>query len=248
MRSMLCGVLMLTGLLPAGVTMPSCLAQTCTPTATFSYTNEDGDAVEDEPAENYSGQAPVKAVFSANPSNHEGFEARYEWTIYDQDDEQKALVHRFEENLEYTFNHSGTFYVELKATFTRGGEVVSYPEEGVEGSRFTVSIEKSQLEMPNGFSPNEDGWNDVYCAKKTHRSIVEFHATIFNRWGQKLYSWDDVNGSWNGKVNGRVIKDGVYFVNVVAKGADGRVYHIRKDVNVMTRKPGEEGTTSGGQP
>ena len=107
----------------------------------------------------------------------------------------------------------------------------------------------SKLEMPNGFSPNGDGTNDTYRAKDTHQSIVSFRATIFNRWGQKLYSWNDVNGEWDGRVNGRVVKDGVYYVNVVARGADGHEYRIRKDVNVMTRlvQDSSEGTTTEGE-
>ena len=209
-------------------------AQTCSPTATFSYTNSEGEEVEEE-AESYSGSAPVKAIFRANPSDIDGYTARYEWIIYEQGSEEKALVHRFDEDIEYTFTHSGSFYIELKATFSHDEDTVVYPEEDEEGVRFVVSIAESRLEMPNAFSPNDDGINDVYRAKDNHQSIVEFKATIFNRWGQKLYSWDDINGGWDGKVNGRIVKNGVYFVNVVAKGADGRVYHIRKDVNVLTR-------------
>lgn len=221
-------------------------AQTCVPTATFSYTNADGENIEEE-AESYSGSAPMTAIFKANPEDAEGFEARYEWLIYEQGKEEKTLVHRFEENLEYTFAKSGSFYIELKATFTNTGGTMNYPEEGEDGVRFQVSIAESRLEMPNAFSPNGDGYNDTYHAKDTHQSIIEFHATIFNRWGQKLYSWDDINGAWDGKVNGRVIKDGVYFVNVTAKGADGRVYHIRKDINVLTKYTEAGGSTGGGE-
>lgn len=51
--------------------------------------------------------------------------------------------------------------------------------------------------------------------------------------GQKLYSWTDPAGGWDGTFNGKAVADGVYFVNVKAKGADGRVYHIRRDVNLL---------------
>jgi gliding motility-associated-like protein len=95
--------------------------------------------------------------------------------------------------------------------------------------------------MPNAFSPNDDGNNDKYGAKGVNdenatgrwKSIIDFHAYIFNRWGQKLYEWHDVNGYWDGTFNGSPVKDGVYFVVVKAKGADGMEYNIRKDVNVI---------------
>lgn len=219
-------------------------AQTCNPTAAFSYTNDDGEAIVDEEAENYSGSAPVKGVFRANPDGVDDYAARYEWVIYESTKSDEVIVHRFDENLEYTFLHSGSFIVELKATFVLDGDTIAYPAEGEKPATFSVSVKQSQLEMPNAFSPNGDSWNNTYRVKK-HQSIVEFKATIFNRWGQKLYSWDDVNGEWDGKVNGKVVKDGVYFVNVVAKGADGRVYHIRKDINVLTRIESTGGDSGG---
>ena len=62
---------------------------------------------------------------------------------------------------------------------------------------------------------------------------MEFKATIYNRWGQKLYEWTDPAGEWNGTFNGKDVKDGVYYVHVQAKGADGVKYNIKKDVNLL---------------
>lgn len=230
---------------PFAFSTSNALAQTCVPTAAFSYTDSEGNPVEEEEAESYSGSAPVKAVFRANPQDVDDYTARYEWVIYETGNEQNIIVHRFDEDIEYTFLHSGSFTAELKATFVLNGDTITYPVEGELPARFTVSVQESVLEMPNAFSPNGDSWNNVYRVKK-HQSIIEFKATIFNRWGQRLYSWTDINGGWDGKVNGKVVKDGVYFVNVVAKGADGRVYHIRKDVNVLTGVRDTGGSTGGG--
>jgi hypothetical protein len=70
--------------------------------------------------------------------------------------------------------------------------------------------------------------------KDSYQSITEFRAVILNRWGNKLYEWTDIDGGWDGTYNGKVVKDGVYFVIVKARGADGVEYNIRKDVNVLT--------------
>ncbi len=210
-------------------------AQTCNPTASFTYTNDDGEQVTEE-LESYSGSAPVTVVFHANPEDVEDLDCRYEWIIYETGNEQNIIVHRFEEEIEYTFLRHGSFTAELKATFTQGSDVVTYPDEGEQGVRFTISISESHLEMPNAFSPGDnDDYNKTYRAKDNHKSIISFKATIFNRWGQKLYSWNDINGGWDGRYKGKIVPDGVYYVNVVAKGADGRTYHIRKDVNVLTK-------------
>jgi len=90
----------------------------------------------------------------------------------------------------------------------------------------------STLVMPNAFSPNNDRINDVYKVK-SYQNIVEFHAYIFNRWGQKLYEWTNIEEGWDGKYRGNDVKQGTYFVLVKAKGADGQTYNIRKDVNLL---------------
>lgn len=64
-------------------------------------------------------------------------------------------------------------------------------------------------------------------------SLTEFHAYIFNRWGQKLYEWNDPAGGWDGTYKGKPVKDGVYFCLVKAKGVDGKTYNIKKDVNLL---------------
>ena len=99
---------------------------------------------------------------------------------------------------------------------------------------FVVSVSESKLEMPNAFSPNGDGINDVYKAKDGWQSIVSFKAAIFTRWGKKLYEWNDPDGGWDGKVNGHVVPDGAYYCVVQAKGTDGKNYSIKKTVSVLT--------------
>ena len=77
------------------------------------------------------------------------------------------------------------------------------------------------------------------------KSIIDFHAYIFNRWGQKLYEWHDPAGYWDGTYKGKDVPDGVYFVLVNAKGADGHIYNIRKDVNLL--RAVNDGNSSSGE-
>ena len=90
----------------------------------------------------------------------------------------------------------------------------------------------SHIEIYNAFSPNGDNRNDVLRVKSSTGS-VEFRAIIFNRWGQKLYEWTDINGGWDGNVNGKPAKQGTYFVLVKAKGSDGQTHTIKRDVNLL---------------
>lgn len=182
----------------------------------------------------YSGSAPLVAHFKANPTNVGVYRAFYEWRFYmDNNIDQPYLV-RYDENTDYTFEKAGVHHIVCFATFINGTDTVAYTREyWNEIGAITVSISESKLEMPNAFSPNNDGVNDIYKAKSGYQSLVEFHAFIFNRWGQTIYEWSDPAGGWDGKFNGKDVKQGVYFCLVKAKGADGRVYNIKTDVNLL---------------
>ena len=137
----------------------------------------------------------------------------------------------------------------LGAQATAGGAYIPDDDEEEQDTAKTdsVVVTDSFLEMPNAFSPNGDSVNDTYHAKRTYKNIVDFHAYIFNRWGQKLYEWTDINGEWDGTFKGNPVKDGVYFVLVKARGGDGREYTIRRDVNLLRKKQEDyTGSTGGG--
>ena len=84
------------------------------------------------------------------------------------------------------------------------------------GCTLTKSIELTEpldLELPNGFSPNGDGYNDNFLVHGLDvypdNSIV-----IFNRWGNQIYSKDGYYDEWDGKnsKSGESLPDGTYFV------------------------------------
>ena len=200
---------------------------TIDPQATF--TTDEGE----ETGTSYSGSAPLTVVFHANAEKVGMYTPHYEWRFTKEGETQPYLV-RYEEETEYTFTEAGSHRIVLYATFINGTDTVAYTKDYWQDAQpITIQISESKLEMPNAFSPNGDGINDIYRAKNNYQSIVEFDAYIFNRWGQKLYEWHDPAGGWDGKFNGKDVKQGVYFVLVKAKGADGRKYNIKKDVNLL---------------
>lgn len=212
-------LLYLTALLPLFA-----LAQTPNPRVTPSAHYEK-DGQEQVSSSDFDGNAPLSVTFRANPEDLEGFSPVYEWHFQKEGTETELMV-RYEENTEYTFTESGVTVVTLNVRLNDGSELPA--------SIFRVTISESILEFPNAFSPhNGDELNDTF-RPKNYRSLVEFHAYIFNRWGQKLYDWTDPSAEgWDGTYNGKDVKEGVYFLLAKAKGADGRVYTIRKDVNLL---------------
>ena len=166
--------------------------------------------------------------------------------MWKSDEPGNILLRRNDETLEYDFRESGSYVVQLRAIFY-GEEGVNedyeFPQEGEDQKLITFTGSESKLEFPNAISPNGDDRNDELKPKEGYKSIVSFHAAVFNRWGQKLYSWDDIHGSWDGKYKGKRVKDGVYFLVVSAKGGDGIDYNIKKAINVISGYNNDEGTT-----
>lgn len=67
-----------------------------------------------------------------------------------------------------------------------------------------------EFNIPNIFTPNNDGDNDFLEFVVTNYSNIEF--TVNNRWGNKIFEGSGLNPMWDGKINGTPATEGVYFV------------------------------------
>jgi len=72
------------------------------------------------------------------------------------------------------------------------------------------------LDVPNVFTPNSDGFNEIIYF--TNECNVAMEAYVLNRWGDVVFKTTDPNQGWDGlKSNGDVVTDGAYFYSVKAK-------------------------------
>ena len=165
------------------------------------------------------GQAPMTVTFSAEASPAVSF---LTWRLYVDPDDADYYLYRTEEEVEYTFEASGTFKVKLQVS----NEVCS------DSAEFTVTITESSLDCPNFFSPRSTpGENDEF--RVAYQSLVKFHGRIMNRWGVTLFEWDDPDKGWDGTFNGKPVNPGVYFYIITATGSDGMEYLKRGDINLL---------------
>lgn len=147
-----------------------------------------------------------------------------EWQ-FSKDQDFELIENRFyQSDLDYTFIEEGNWYIRFIGSNTDGScEDIS--------ETFTVSIGASELLVPNAFSPNGDGINDIW--KVSYRSLTEFRCWIFNRNGHQVYYFDDPNEGWDGKNGTKFVKPGVYFYIIEALGSDGKKYKRKGDINVL---------------
>ncbi len=167
------------------------------------------------------GSAPADFVFSAYPS--EGV-IHNEWQIAD-DPNFEYIKYRFnEKELTYTFYDEGKYYVRFIGSNSDGSCEVF-------GEEYEIGIGASDLRIPNAFSPDGDGVNDIW--KVGYVSLVEFKCWIFDKNGQQLFYFDNPQLGWDGKYKGKTVPAGVYYYVIEAKGADGVKYKRGGDINII---------------
>ena len=84
------------------------------------------------------------------------------------------------------------------------------------------SLAQSQniVHIPNIFTPNGDGVNDVF--RVTATGFEEMTVTIYNRQGEQVYRFFGLNGSWDGYTHaGVLVSPGTYFVIVEVSSGGG---------------------------
>ncbi len=115
----------------------------------------------------------------------------------------------------FTYNQTGTFTVCLFADNGLGCADTAC-------STIDVYI-NSVFVIPNVFSPNDDGTNDIFGVQ--NKGLETMDAEIYNRWGLKEYEWHTTNGGWDGRTaSGVPAPDGTYYYIISAKGFDGKEY------------------------
>lgn len=170
------------------------------------------------------GSAPVDIEFRAYTTDAV---IHNEWQIA-KDEGFDYIDYRFnEQSLDYTFNDEGTYYIRYVGSNADGSCEIF-------GDTYTVGVGASELKIPNAFTPNGDGVNDEW--KVAYRSLVNFHCTIFDRYGNELFRFSDPNKGWDGKYRGKYVSPGVYFYVIEATGADGKKYKKGGDINIIKSK------------
>jgi gliding motility-associated-like protein len=116
-------------------------------------------------------------------------------------------------------------------------EVISY-----EGCKATDAVQVLWEEsgepfyMPNAFTPNGDGLNDLFRAVPRYDYVSKYLLSIYNRWGQQLFECNDIDCGWDGNYKGKASSNGVYIYKIVfeeinrpgqTKTLDGTVMLVR---------------------
>lgn len=160
------------------------------------------------------GEAPLKVDFKIDSASNGGNEnsINYQFEFYEVTDTSKLLTTN---NLDFSFDNPGVYVCRLISTYQQCTNRFVHEEY--------IRVDSSLLEIPNVFTPNEDGANDYFQVKA--RSLKTFKGIILNRWGKVVYEWTDPKikeSGWNGKFqnSGQEMPAGTYYYIITATGYD----------------------------
>lgn len=130
------------------------------------------------------------------------------------------------QNPVHIYNSATDYEVELRVS---NGFCVDTITKG-----FTVN-EPLLYYIPNAFSPDGDEFNNVFLPVFTSGfDPFDYELTIFNRWGQSIFTSQDVALGWDGTYNGRMVQDGTYTWRIEFKElATDRRHHVVGHVTML---------------
>lgn len=92
---------------------------------------------------------------------------------------------------------------------------------------------RSLFSIPNAFTPNGDGLNDVF-RPITSADIMQYQLDIFSMNGQHLFSSKNIEYGWNGEFQGGLMDNGSYVYIIKYKDENGKE-HIDKGQLLLIR-------------
>ncbi|WP_118972052.1 DUF7948 domain-containing protein [Taibaiella koreensis] len=96
----------------------------------------------------------------------------------------------------------------------------------------SVTIHVTNALLPNAFSPNGDGNNDIFRLVPQDERVRLKDFSVYNRFGQRVFFTRDVTEGWDGSFNGKPADLGTYFYQVhYIIGA--RTYKLKGDVTLI---------------
>lgn len=95
-------------------------------------------------------------------------------------------------------------------------------------------IKDSKIFFPTAFSPNGDQLNDQFFV--SGQFIVKMELSIFNRWGELLFTTNKKDVTWDGTFNGKPVAEDAYVWSAEVTDLAGRTYKESGTVALLRRK------------
>lgn len=141
---------------------------------------------------------------------------------------------------EWWFGDGGTSdHVHPNHTFSSAGEyeitLIAEDERGCFDTINKILEVKHEvyLYVPNAFIPSINGRTNNEVFKVSAINITDFSIAIYNRWGETVFTSNDVNFEWDGTMNGNKVGDGTYVWKICYKSINDDEEEIQGHVTLL---------------
>lgn len=219
------------------------------------------DGVNDKSSDTVTVEAPYGVWFFNDADNAEEFEWVFykhkDWVNTDWDwDTTLYVTENFEpiDSIYYKYprkdsTHTAGYDVKLSVwgpVYNSNGNMCRDTMYKVDFVIVTpTKFPRNKIELPNVFTPKATNNNYFYFLENSlPKSIKYFSVKIYNRWGNKVYDYEDNDGSWqqngesepgwNGTTRvGTKAKPGVYYYAILATGWNGHKFEVGGYVHIF---------------
>lgn len=95
-------------------------------------------------------------------------------------------------------------------------------------------IGDTDIFIPNSFTPNDDGLNDIFIPIMREVNKTGYSLKIFNRYGQMIFVSTNIEQGWDGKVNGIPVEMGsIYSYVINYENLNGRKMMTKGSVSII---------------
>ena len=175
---------------------------------------------------------PIVALFSTNPNDPCIAFAQSNVTFIDLSNnavggtwtiDSTTIPYVFGESPQYDLGGAGTYDAQL-VVYNIGGCSDTF-------AIHVCILDPTPVFVPEAFSPNGDGSNDVLFVRGP--GIASMGFTVWDRWGEKVFESEQPANGWDGTRHGEQMPSGVYLYVLSAQMSDGERINLKGDVTLV---------------
>lgn len=96
-----------------------------------------------------------------------------------------------------------------------------------------ITVIPNCLKVMNAFTPNGDGTNDMWKVTTADACASKVSVSVFNRYGQMVYTNKNYTNNWDGTSNGKPLPDGTYYYLATYTLITGKAVELKGDVTIL---------------
>ncbi|MBK8426284.1 MAG: gliding motility-associated C-terminal domain-containing protein [Lewinellaceae bacterium] len=111
--------------------------------------------------------------------------------------------------------------------------VATSPNGCISSDTFSLTVLPPVVVIPNAFTPGNDEFNNTFGLVILGGDVTVESMEVYNRWGEKVFTSEEPNARWDGRVDGNEAPSDVYVYVIKWRRGDGALEVAHGDVTLL---------------